>query len=369
MKIVTLVHRIFISDNVKPGGIDYVNSYLEKSGHEVILVEHPLSGSHVSQVRIGNSIKKYRIPFSGPPRWLLEALFNFYKIATFGKLDLIIAVDPLNFISAYILSIFTHTKIQFHAVDFSEKRFGIKILDFIYREIYYFALHRASFVTYVSTNMFDIVNPRSRRCVFFPNSPEFKKATRIDPKSKNKFEIVYTKSNISSSEADMLIELTCLLKRSYPNILLNVIGAVESATKSKVKELHLQKNLQFHGLIDYLENLNIVSRSYIGIAWYENIKSFEKYADSLKIREYAACGLPVVCNRLISTALEANREGLLFLCDNVTELDNSICKLIKDNNLYLDMREKALSWAKKNDKTVIINKLYKSIGLLEDNKL
>lgn len=358
-KVVTLVHRIFTATGIKPGGIDYVTSFLENTGFEVIFIEHPLSGVHNSRIKNGEQICEYKIPFSGVVRWPIEIVFNIFKALSYGKIDLIIAVDPLNFVSAYVVSFLRKTPVQFHAVDFSECRFEIKLLDVFYRKIYYFAIAHASFVTYVSKNMRDIVEPRvknSDRAVFLPNSPDYEHAARVDPKEKDRYELVYTKSNISDTEIDMLLDLTSLLKETFPSIKLNVIG--------KASRRNLENMVILHGLVDYQTNIKIMSKSYIGIAWYENVKSFEKYADSLKIREYAASGLPVVCNRNISTAIEAYEEGLLILCENVKELAEGLEKIISDTELYSDMRNKALNWAKENDKSKLLNNLYRSVGLI-----
>ncbi|MFA5775961.1 MAG: glycosyltransferase family 4 protein [Patescibacteria group bacterium] len=358
-KVVILVHRIFTATGIKPGGIDYVTSFLENTGFEVIFIEHPLAGVHSSRIKNGEQIREYKIPFSGVIRWPIEIVFNIFKTLSYGKIDLIIAVDPLNFVSAYVVSLLRKTPVQFHAVDFSECRFEIKLLDAFYRKIYYFSIAHASFVTYVSKNMREIVQPRVKnpdRAVFLPNSPDYEHAARIDPKEKDRYELVYTKSNISDTEIDMLLDLTSLLKEKFPSIKLNVIG--------KASRRNLENIVILHGLVDYQTNIKIMSKSYIGVAWYENVKSFEKYADSLKIREYAASGLPVVCNRNISTAVEAYERGLLILCENVKELAEGLERLMSDTNLYSDMRDKALNWAKENDKSRLLNNLYRSVSLI-----
>lgn len=366
-KIVTLIHRIFTSTGIKPGGTDYITSFLENAGFEVIFIEHPLSGTHSSRIKNGEEIREYKIPFSGIFRWPIEIIFNIIKTLSYGKVDLIIAVDPLNFVSAYVVSLLRKNPVQFHAVDFSESRFRVKLLDALYKKIYYFAVAHASFVTYVSKNMRDTVESRVKyadRAVFLPNSPDYERAIRVDPKEKNRFEVVYTKSNISDTEVDMLLDLVSLVKERFPAVKVNVVGKAPTGSQKKVNQRHLENTIILHGLVDYQTNIQIMSKSYIGIAWYENVKSFEKYADSLKIREYAASGLPVVCNSNISTALEAHKKGLLIICEDVKELAEGLEKLMSDTELYSAMRNKALRWAKENDKSRLLNNMYGSIGLI-----
>ena len=366
-RIVVLVHRIFTPTGIKPGGIDYISSFLENTGFEVTFIEHPLSGTHNSRIKSGEKIREYKIPFAGAARWPVEILFNVFKSLCCGKFNLIIAVDPLNFVSAYVVSLLRKTPVQFHAVDFSENRFGTKVLDVLYRKIYYFAISHAAFVTYVSKNMRNVVEPRVRdanRAIFLPNSPDYERATRVDPQKKDRYELVYTKSNISESEIDMLVDLVLVLKERFPAIKVNVIGKAPIESQKIISQHRLEKMILIHGLVDYQTNIQIMSQSYIGIAWYENVKSFEKYADSLKIREYAASGLPVVCNRNISTALEAHEKGLLLLCENVKELAEGLERLILDTELYSEMRSNALGCAKENDKNGLLNNLYRWVGLM-----
>lgn len=360
--IVTLVHRIFTPTGVKPGGGDYLTSYLEDRGLEVVYIENPLSGKHRSRFIKGENISQYNIPFSGVPRWVIEIPFNTWKILSCGKVDLIIAVDPLNFLSAFFAGLIRKVPIQFHAVDYSENRFGIKILDAVYRQVYYFALKNADYVTYVSANLRKVVNSHvsnQSKATLLPNSPEFKKIPKIDPSTKNPLELVYTKSFMSESEIDVLTDFVNKVKREYPNVILNLVGNVSAKSEKKIKSRDLSGNIKVHGLVDYKTNINIVSSSYIGVAWYENLISFEKYADSLKIREYAAAGLPVLCNENITTAIEAQHKGLLFICNDTADLAKNTIKLVSDKQLYRQMRKKALAWAKEYDKTTLLDNFYK----------
>lgn len=361
-KIITLVHRIFTPTGVKPGGGDYLTSFLEDRGFEITYIENPLFGNHCSRLVKGDQIFEYNIPFAGVLRWCVEIPFNVYKTLSCGKVDLIIAVDPLNFISAFLVNLVRKTPVQFHAVDYSEKRFGIKILDTMYKHIYYFALNKADYVTYVSLNMRDIVNlhaPDVTKTTFLPNSPEFKKIPKVDPLAKNNLELVYTKSFISDTEVDILTVLVKAIREKHSNILLNVVGKGSPKLEETIKSQGLVKNVKIHGLVDYKTNINIVASSYIGIAWYENVKSFEKYADSLKIREYAASGIPVLSNGNIATAFEAEERGLLLICKDVQSMSDGVESLIADKKLYNKMRGKALAWAKEYDKTTLLDNLYK----------
>jgi len=159
----------------------------------------------------------------------------------------------------------------------------------------------------------------------------------------------------------MLQNIIKNLKIKYPKILLNIVGNVEKKEQGVYPSL--KTNIKLHGLVTYEKNIEIISKSYIGIGWYENRFSFEKYNDSLKLREYAALGLPSVCNDKTSTAIEMENEGAGIIGNNVAEIANAISALISNNKEYTIMRQNALRWAKKNDKSKLLKNLIEKLKL------
>ena len=151
-------------------------------------------------------LKRMEFPFSGVLRWLFELMFNFfYLLGIKEKCALIIAVDPLNFLSAYPIRLFKNVKIHFHSIDYSESRFNNLLLDGLYNLLYAFAVKNADMVTYVSVPMGEkirsIVGSNHRNIVsHLPNSPEFSRVKRIMLVDKVPRGIVYTKTFISDSE-------------------------------------------------------------------------------------------------------------------------------------------------------------------------
>src|SRR3989344_5056882 len=152
-----------------------------------------------------------------------------------------------------------------------------------------------------------------------------------------------------------------ILKKRFPRIVLNIVGKISESTT--IINENIKDNLIMDGLVPYEKNLEIISNSYIGLGWYENKFSFEKYNDSLKLREYAASGVPSICNNKTSTAIEMDKEGAGIIANTEKELAGAIATFITNEEKYYDMHINSIRWAKENDKSKLLEKLLRTLGL------
>ena len=204
---------------------------------------------------------------------------------------------------------------------------------------------------------------KNRKNILFhlPNSPEFTKIPKTDSSKKNKNSLTFSKSFISNEELLLLQNVTTILKKRFPRIVLNIVGKISESTT--IINPNIKDNLIMHGLVPYEKNLEIISNSYIGLGWYENKFSFEKYNDSLKLREYAASGVPSICNNKTSTAIEMDKEGAGIIANTEKELAGAIATFITNEKKYYDMHINSIRWAKENDKSKLLEKLLRTLGL------
>ena len=229
--------------------------------------------------------------------------------------------------------------------------------------MYKFAISNANLVTYVSPIMGQKIqeilkHKRTNRLFYLPNSPQFNQIPKLDIDKKDKRMVVYTKSFLSSTEIDLLIKTMKRVNLRKKDVIMHIIGCINQKDIEKIKSSNVKNNFILHGLIPYKKNIQILSKAYIGIAWYENKISFEKYADSLKLREYAASGIPAICNGNISTAYEMQKEKAGIMVNDINNLADSIILLLENSKTYLKMRENSLKWAQANDKLIILEKLF-----------
>lgn len=358
-ELVYLVHRVYNKGIIKKGGGDYIFDYLVEQGFKALVIEHPLSGAGETLVTYEKSdtalIKLYG---SGPLRWIQEIIYNIYEMVKVRpNVALVLAVDPLNFFSAYILRFFYKFQIHFHAVDFTDTRFGFKLFDDFYSFMFKLAVSESDIVTYVSKlageKVQKMTNGKAKGYLYhLPNSPEFSKIPKMDPAQKNKYSLVYNRTHLDDFEIDMMVQIGEDLEKLGVKMKIDVLGLPCKETQNK-------HGVVFHGLTDYETNIKYVTESYLGVAWYRHTRSNEIYADSLKIREYAAAGIPCLGNNVLSTSAEVVERKAGVIVNTVGELAPVIKRLIENDSEYLALRQNALDWAKEVDKKVMLAKLYK----------
>lgn len=367
-KFLVLIHRVYNNNTVKKGSPDYIISYFRDCGLSYVSIEHPLKSSDsITRILVnGSPSKKISVSLPAPLRWVLETMFNvYYVLITKNKYEFILAIDPLNFVSAYFIKLFGRTNlIYFQSIDYSEHRFKNKLLDCIYGILYKFSINNADVITYSNDVMLNIIkgilgNKLSSKILFhLPHSPEYSKITRINPDKKDKYSIVFTKTYPQDSEIVRLIKIAKILKDTIPDICFHIVGDVTQKSKDLINASKLTNNFKLYGLLGYEDNMKIISKGYIGFSWYENINDHEKFGDSLKIREYAASGIVTVTNNKVPTCQEMYDNGAGVLVDKEKDIAKAIITLIKNEKLYSDYRNNALKWAKAMDKKKLLDNLY-----------
>ncbi|MCL4374599.1 glycosyltransferase [Patescibacteria group bacterium] len=365
-QILFIVHRLYFNGLPKQGGIDHIIDFLARQ-NQISLIEHPFEKiNHPSTFTSGVTTKQHWA-FTRPPLlWIEECLVNLaWILQTHERFSLAIASDPLNFFSCYVLKKWGLAKmIQFHSIDYSSPRFNNALLEGIYQRLYRFALNHADLVTLVSQRMLHQAKTMAsvnhqRRFFLLPNSPVYDTVPKQAVAARNKLALVMT-AGIFKNQVDMKV-LLCALKRIkslMPNFTLHIVSAVDKDDQEEFVKAGLKNNIVFHGALSRPQSTAVVAGSYIGISCYKKNASYMTYADSLKIREYAAAGLPTVCDNIYSTSDEIKQYNTGFVYNDYREMADVVLRLIKDESLYRRLSQNALAWAKKMDKINWLKKIY-----------
>lgn len=368
-KILFIIHRLYFKSIPKLGGVDRIIDFLKKD-NEITLIEHPFEKiNHPSVFTSKDIVYEHHSFLRTPLIWIEEFIINvIWVLKSHAKYNLAIASDPLNFFSCYSLKkLGLIKKIQFHSTDYSSRRFSNFFLDQCYQYLYNFSLRKADYVTVVSQRMlnhtYNTVPIYNQSKIFLlPNSPYFTEIPKIKLEKKMTNQLVIL-SGIFENQVNMnnLLLFLELVKKEYPDIILNIIGHVENNTINIINKKGFKNNLVFHGNLEYGKAIEKMAQSYIGITSYKKSNSYMYYGDSLKIREYAAAGLPVVCDNIYGTAEEVKKYDVGFVYHTTQEMVSAVGQLITNKKLYKTKGKHALSWAKEMDKGKLLNDLYKKI--------
>ncbi len=365
-RILFIIHRLYFDGKPKLGGIDRIVDYL-KENNNVTLIEHPFEIiNHPSLFTSTDKRYFHQARTPAPFLWIEELIVNVIWILQAGKsYDLAIASDPLNFFSCFLLQKLGKVrKTQFHSIDYSKPRFTNSVLEWFYQTLYRFAVKNATLTTVTSKRMLNVAekiagNDQENILFLLPNSPNYYDIPKISCNKKNKNDLVLLVGRWGDQiNTPLLIASLTQLKEIFPHILLHVIGSTDETYQQNFFSNNLKKNVIFHGSLSYEKAMQVMSSCSIGITAYSETNSYVHYADSLKMREYAAAGLPTVCDQIYATSEEVKTYDSGFVYSNGTEMSEIIKKLINEKRLYEQKSKNALTWAKKMDKRILLDNLY-----------
>jgi len=375
--IIIASHAVFAADGEPVHGTgSEIGAFLQQKGLDYLFIKHSLYGGFFTLVDkflgrklIAISCGLKNLPF--PLRIIQEQIINFYFVFKEKKIKLFIGIDPLNAFSGILAKkIGRVEKTVFYTADYAHQRFENSFLNWIYHWFDQFAIKHADQVWNVSTRITELREkqgvPRKKN-FFVPNTPIFKKVKRLPYSCINKHDLVVVSNLTRSLNYPLIFKAVKKLSSRYPDMRLIIIGQgpYEKELKKIVHKMRMGKRVLFLGRKSHEEVLKILAKSAIGIAPYTSEEPWREFCDSLKIREYFACGLPVITTNISSTADDVSKFQAGFVIKiRKEEFIRAIDQLFSDKKLYLKMRRNGINLAKKYDFFKVINKTFKELGIL-----
>lgn len=371
-----ITHRIFLNNSkVKKGGADYIIDYFK---HKYVIYNLDLKLNQYSLFEPNKDILCLKILYKNKSRiifvkkfkhqnyfikFILEFFFVNYLIIKLNKtFSSIITVNPINTIYIIFLKkLNLFNKSYFHFIDYSEKRFESSILNFIYKKFISLNCLSSDYVGYVSKKMRELPY-FNNNFLFIPNSPLFFKKSLskkklydliiLSPKFDDQTDwkkLSFYLSQLKKHKADFKILITGEKK-----------GFLYESFKRDVLRFNLKKNIIFSGYIhNNYEKQKLISSSKIGLTFYKysNLTNYSEFADSLKIREYAAYGLPMLTEGLFFNSFEAKNKRCCYIYNNLYQFVAYFDILINNHYIFLKMSIRSDKWNKENSKIKILKKL------------
>lgn len=344
----------------------HVYEFLVKNNQKIVLIKHDIEGNHKSKFINDLDYTNNKIPSTFFLRRSIdEVLFNISTIKGLQEELTYIGVDPINSFSGSILKLLGRVqKNIYFTVDFANKRFENRILNFAYHFLDRFCLFFADEVWSVSSR---IVQKRKDQGLkdeknkFLPNSPNFFLVPRrIYDGNKN---LIIVSHLSKSLNLEPILEALLLLSKKYKDIQLTIIGMGPEYLNFKklVLSKKLNRHVNFLGQMDHEKVLDTISKSFLGFAIYSNEHEWNNYGDSMKTREYIACSIPVIINNVPSTSDEISKynAGLMLSDIDIEEIYNFIEKCITNISYYKRLRKNATLLGRLYDKEKILKKLLK----------
>lgn len=356
-----------------------LEEYLQKKVRSLVFIGHPFSytkdnRSFIRKYKNGKLIKEEKFICWKSPEiffWVKDLLLTlWWVVKDTNQIDYLIGVDNLNAFSGYILKLIGKVKkIIFYTIDYIPERFDNKFLNSLYHYLDRLAVKKSYKVWNLSPIM---VGEREKRGVSskyrdrqitVPIGADIsKRVTMFDKIDKNK--IVFMGHLREGQGVELLIDSMPEIVKEVPKAHLLVIGGGPLAEKFKkdVEIKNLNSNVKFTGFIkEYAEVEKLLSDASVAVAPYaDDNKTYTKYTDPGKPKDYLASGIPVVITKVprIAFEIEKNKCGIAINYDK-KELAEAIIKLLTNKALLSEFRKNSLIMAKKYTWNKIFDKTIK----------
>lgn len=355
----------------------YLNS---KQGYNVVHIIHSFSdcpdriskctlykhGIMFSEKRSRDYIKSPEILI-----YFKEILFTVYHVLKIKlQFDVAVCMDGMCTLFGLFLKLLGKAqKVNYWAVDFvPEKRFQGKVKNFIYHSINKFGYRNADEMWDLSPRMAGAREEflgvkkdvyRSHKVVPYGMWLHRIKTYSYDECEKNT--LIFMGHLLEKQGVQLVLDVIPEIVKKNPDFKFKVIGtgSFEGKLKQKVKDLQIEKHVNFLGKIKKNEDLEEeIAKSCVSIAPYvAKLDTWTKYADPGKIKTYIACGVPVLLTDVPWNAKEIEKIG----CGKViTEDQENIAQsviILMNKDLNQKFRNNAVEYSKSFDYNNIFTSL------------
>lgn len=285
-----------------------LEEYLRHRTRLLLFVAHPLSpGELPSYFRIYRDGKLtaqgHRPGPSGPTRYLAE-LIRTVKWASGMAFDLYVGGDNLLALPGlYLRSRGRVRNVVLYSIDFSPQRFKNPVMNKIYHGVDAFVSRRVDTIWNVSGAIERARDKRDGRGssapqIVVPVGAHVARITRKPLAQASQAQIAFMGVLLEKQGVQLAIEALPLIQAKVPTATLLILGDGPYANhlKSLALAYGVQNSVQFTGFIEsHKEIEDRLANSAVGLAPYvPDETSFTRFADPGKLKNYLACGLPII---------------------------------------------------------------------------
>ena len=199
------------------------------------------------------------------------------------------------------------------------------------------------------------LNPaKSAPVIHVPNALEKRYINHLPVAKRIPYSLVFMGTLGYENGPDVAVEALTHILSKFPKTQLHIIGKGEGETqrlREFAKKLSVEAHVTFHGFIpDTTAMFSLLRRYMIALAPYREVHgSVRWYGDSLKLRAYAAAGLPIITSRVPPLGRElAQLEAAVVTGDNGSEVAAAIMGFFARPKLYDKYCRNVIRFAKRN---------------------
>lgn len=291
--------------------------------------------------------------------YVKDALFSFIFFFGFlSRFDTCVACDPLNGVVAVLLKkCGLIERVIFYTIDWMPGRFANPLLNKLYHALDRFCLNNCDAAWNISPRIVEIRREQGlpdERNVLVPVGVDLEKIDLPDKTAKAPADVVLLGALSPSKGVDLVIEAWPALVARFPQLTLHVIGktpnnAVEDGVVYAPFEGRLTAlgpSVVLHGVMNHDTVLETLPAFDISLALYRPTdNNLSRWADPSRVKDYLACGLPVVITDVpeIAKDVAALCAGVVaeYTVDGVTA---AIAAMVEAPDRWRTMRQAAVDY-------------------------
>ena len=331
----------------------FYDKSLKDSGYELYM-------DRVCRKKVYSDIRK-RNPFISYARSFLLNIF--WVIVTGPKYDLYVGCNNLNALAGVFLRKLGFVKrVVYYVIDYNPRRFPNPIVNYLYHLVDRVCVRYSDETWNLSARMSEArkkyfnFSCGSQRTV--PVGVWVKRIKKPkDFEHIDKHTLVYMGHVVKSKGVQYVLKAIPSIAKNFPDFKFGIIGKgdYEGELKRLVKELKIGKYVDFMGYIESHEEVENLMSTFSGaVALYEKYVdgnlTFTYFADPAKIKNYLACGLPVLLTDVPHSArdIEKNKCGLIIDLEEEC-IANAVIRLMGNSENLKNYRKNAVKYSKKFD--------------------
>ena len=263
--------------------------------------------------------------------------------------------------------------VVFYSHGMDKKRLSNKHFNNLYQLLEKISATHSDFNWFLNINMKNVrlkQGNKEKTLFWIPASIPIKTIPRKENVFNHRLVFLGVLSN--KNGADLLPKIILNLKKKVQDVTLDIIGEGELSIsiRDEVKKLRLEKSIKLHGLLKFKDFSPMMTHYSIGMAPYENdFETLSSSSDPMKMRIYLAAGLPVIITKGFNFSDEIAKHNLGYAVTfKVESFVKATLKLLKNKELNLSIRKRALAYSKEYDIINIYDRTFQEIFMqLEKN--
>ncbi len=355
------------------GPTEALEDFLKERAKLLVTIYNPMEYCTSAKRKVslfveGKSICSYRpinAKFKALFTWMVDVGVTIYYIFRLHRrYDLYIGCDGLNaFLGVLLKRLRVVKKVIFYTIDWTEKRFKNRFYNAIYHFVDRYAVRHSDYVWNISRRIVKIREEqglKKEKNIFVPAGVNLGEVEHVPLEEVNPKKFVFLGALERSKGIELVISAWPEILKKIPDAELIVIGKTPTGAGIKPYEdrLDKMKNVRLMGVLSHREVLKVLPECGVGLAPYSSDAFFiSRFSDPSRVKDYLACGLPVIITSLpeIAQEIEEKKAGILIEYTEDSFL-NALIKLVQDRVAYQTYRRCATRLGKDYDWKSILNK-------------